>query len=120
MLHRKCLSIPQVAGRSIRLDRSRISECTASRALLLRDMRVLWIFVGLLSTAFGIAGVVLPLVPTTPFVLVAAFAFARSSPRLHAMLLSHSTFGRIIENWNRGGCIDRRSKAFAMVMLVAC
>ncbi len=44
--------------------------------------RVFWLLVGLAATACGMAGVILPLVPATPFLLVAAYAFARSSPRL--------------------------------------
>jgi len=83
-------------------------------------MRAFWILVGLISTGCGIAGVVLPLVPTTPFLLLAAFAFARSSPRMHAALLSHPQFGPIITNWNRDGSIDRRSKTFALGMMAAC
>ena len=83
-------------------------------------MRYIWLFVGILSTACGIAGVVLPLVPTTPFLLVAAFAFARSSPRLHAALLAHPQFGPIIENWNRDGSIDKRSKFFALATMAFC
>jgi uncharacterized membrane protein YbaN (DUF454 family) len=83
-------------------------------------MRVFWILVGGLSTACGVAGLALPLVPTTPFLLLAAFAFARSSPRLHAKLLAHPQFGPIITNWNRDGSIDRRSKTFALLMMAAC
>ncbi|TDQ83393.1 hypothetical protein A8950_1680 [Dongia mobilis] len=81
--------------------------------------RPLWIVSGLTSLACGIAGIVLPLVPTTPFVLLAAFCFARSSPRLEAWLLNHRSFGPMIENWRRHGGIDRRAKRIAILMMAA-
>jgi len=81
--------------------------------------RPLWLLSGLTSLACGIAGIVLPLVPTTPFVLLAAFCFARSSPRLEAWLLKHRSFGPMIENWRRHGGIDRRAKRIAIIMMAA-
>ena len=72
--------------------------------------RVLWLLLGIAATGFGIAGAVLPLLPTTPFLLVATYAFARSSPRLHAWLMSHRQFGPLIANWQQHGAIGRRAK----------
>ena len=83
-------------------------------------MRAFWILIGCVSVACGVAGVVLPLVPTTPFMLLAAFAFARSSPRLYNKLLAHPQFGPIIRNWRRDGSIDRRSKILALIVMAAC
>lgn len=83
-------------------------------------MRALWVIVGIVSVGLGMAGIVLPLVPTTPFMLLAAFAFARSSPRLYNALLSHPQFGPIITNWRRDGSIDRRSKILAIAVMAAC
>ncbi|MEQ1669836.1 MAG: YbaN family protein [Hyphomicrobium sp.] len=82
-------------------------------------MKPFWIMVGLLATAAGIAGVILPLVPTTPFLLLATFAFARSSPALHTWLVTHPTLGPPIANWNTYGAINRRSKITAMVLMAA-
>lgn len=82
-------------------------------------MRALWLLLGLLSVAAGAAGILLPLVPTTPFLLLAAYAFARSSPRLEHWLLTHRQFGPIIENWRRYGMISRRAKILATIMMVA-
>ena len=62
---------------------------------------------------------VLPLLPTTPFLLVAAYAFARSSKRLDNWLRNHRTFGPLITNWHRNGSIDRKAKRTAMVVIVA-
>jgi uncharacterized membrane protein YbaN (DUF454 family) len=80
--------------------------------------RPLWLTLGLTSVACGIAGIVLPLVPTTPFILLAAFAFARSSPRLQIWLEKHRTYGPMIESWRRYGAIDRRAKRIALLLML--
>ncbi|HLW27330.1 MAG TPA: YbaN family protein [Kiloniellales bacterium] len=77
-------------------------------------VRYLWMLLGWTAVALAMAGAVLPLLPTTPFLLLAAFAFARSSPRLHAWLLDHPTFGKLIHNWQQHRSIDRRTKALAV------
>ena len=85
-----------------------------------RIARIGWLTFGLLSLACGAIGVILPLLPTTPFVLLAAFAFARSSPRLRRWLIHHRTFGPMITEWEIHGAIARRYKALACsVMAVA-
>ena len=81
--------------------------------------RPLWLLFGLVATGCAIAGAVLPLVPTTPFLLLAAYAFARSSPRLHAWLLNHRQFGPLITNWQQHGAIPRGAKIAAMTMIGA-
>ncbi len=80
--------------------------------------RFLWLLLGLASTGCGIVGAVLPLLPTTPFLLVAAYAFARSSPRLHAWLLGHSQFGPLIRNWQAHGAIARSIKTTAIIVML--
>jgi len=76
-------------------------------------MRVLWLSLGVTSVALGAVGVVLPLLPTVPFMLLAAFCFARSSDRLHDWLINHPQFGPSIEDWRRSGAIQRRVKLYA-------
>lgn len=74
---------------------------------------------GLAAVAAGAIGVVLPLLPTTPFLLLAAFAFARSSERLNMWLRNHRTFGPLINNWHRDGSIDPKAKRTAIIIIVA-
>src|SRR5690606_13991156 len=86
-------------------------------------LRPFWILAGILATALGIIGIALPLLPTTPFLLLAAFAFARSSPQLHKWLVNHRRFGPLIRNWQRHGAISRRAKipaifAMAIALLI--
>lgn len=81
--------------------------------------RAAWFALGLASLGVGALGVVVPLLPTTPFVLFAAFAFARSSDRWHAWLLSHKLFGPMIENWRAHGAIGRSAKVAGVLAMAA-
>ncbi|MEQ8823162.1 MAG: YbaN family protein [Filomicrobium sp.] len=81
--------------------------------------RTVWLGIGLAATALGILGVLLPLLPTTPFMLVAAYAFARSSPALHQWLTTHPRFGPAIHAWQAQGAISRKTKIGA-VLVMAC
>ncbi|WP_425044997.1 YbaN family protein [Primorskyibacter sp. S87] len=78
-------------------------------------MHYLWAILGIFSVGLAAAGIVLPLLPTVPFILLASFCFARSSPRLHNWLLAHKTFGPMIEDWNRSGAINPQAKKWATV-----
>ncbi|MGB8622940.1 MAG: YbaN family protein [Paracoccaceae bacterium] len=82
-------------------------------------MRLLWLFAGLVSIGLGMVGAVLPLLPTVPFLLLAAFFFARSSERLHNWLLTHPSFGAPIIDWQERGAISRRAKWIASLSMVA-
>ena len=80
--------------------------------------RLVWFALGMTALGLGMLGVFLPLLPTTPFVLLAAFAFARSSKRWHDWLLAHRIFGPMIENWRAYGAISRRAKILSAVSLL--
>jgi uncharacterized membrane protein YbaN (DUF454 family) len=79
--------------------------------------RLLWLISGGLAFGLGLLGAFLPLLPTTPFLLLAAFCFARSSPRLHGWLLQHQWFGPLIVNWQERGAISRRTKRAAYLAM---
>lgn len=79
--------------------------------------RILLIIAGILSLVLGIIGAFLPLLPTVPLVLLAAFCFARSSERLHQWMLKHRYFGPIIENFQAGRGIPRRVKYRTIVII---
>ena len=81
--------------------------------------RIVLIVIGLVSLVLGAIGIVVPLLPTTPLVLLAAFAFANSSETLHQWLLDHNVFGPLIDNWQRHRAISRPAKAMAAVSMIA-
>lgn len=63
-----------------------------------------------LSLVLGFLGLFLPILPTTPFVLLAAWAAARSSPRMLAWLENHRLFGQMLRDWRQGGVVSRKAK----------
>lgn len=86
---------------------------TDAPAALSRPMRLLHLLAGLLLLALGIIGAFLPLMPTTIFMILAAWCFGRSSARLETWLLSHKRFGPTISAWRHEGAISRRAKTLA-------
>ena len=79
--------------------------------------KLFWLLAGLTSVAIAAVGVVLPLLPTTPFLLIAAFAFARSSVRLNRWLREHRSFGPMIGDWHRDGSIDYKVKRTSIIVI---
>ncbi|MCZ0811291.1 MAG: YbaN family protein [Pseudomonadota bacterium] len=82
-------------------------------------MRALWATLGLISVALGLLGAVLPLLPTVPFMLLAAYCFSRSSERLHNWLITHPRFGPAILDWRERGAINPRVKRVSTVAILA-
>jgi len=82
-----------------------------------RAMRALFVALGLLFVGLGVAGVVLPVLPATPFFLLAAACFARASERFYNMLLNNPTFGPTIREWRRHRSIAFRTKLWAIVLM---
>ncbi len=72
---------------------------------------------GILSVGVAFLGIVLPLLPTTPFVLLAAWCFARSSKRLHRWLREHRWFGEPLRSWEDHRAVPPRTKRWAMVLV---
>lgn len=80
--------------------------------------RQLYLVGGWASLALGAIGALLPLLPTVPFIILAAFCFARSSPQLERRLVEHPRFGHHILAWRDKGAISRRGKVAASFAFV--
>jgi uncharacterized membrane protein YbaN (DUF454 family) len=77
-------------------------------------MRYVYLGLGLVFVALGVIGAFLPVLPTTPFLILAAACFARSSPRLESWLLNHPQFGPMLRAWREHGAIPRKAKLMAL------
>lgn len=81
-------------------------------------MRAILFMLGWVSVGLGVIGMVLPLLPTVPFLLLAAVCFARSSARTHDWLMNHPRLGPPIEDWRAHGAIRRPVKRIALATIV--
>ncbi|PSS47410.1 YbaN family protein [Pseudomonas sp. BBP2017] len=82
--------------------------------------RLLFGLLAYVSLAIGLVAIVVPGLPTTEFILLAAWAATRSSPRLSAWLENHRLFGPILHNWRNGKVIQRCAKLSATVSMLVC
>ena len=80
-------------------------------------IRIVLIIVGILALALGIIGIFLPLLPTVPFVLLAAACFSRASTRMHRWLLQLPFAGKVIDDYEKGRGVSRQTKLTALLML---
>lgn len=80
--------------------------------------RIFYLTLGWLAIVLGTLGIVLPLLPTTPFVLLAAWCFSRSSPRFHHWLLWRSPFGRYLRHWQQHRAMPPGAKARAIGLIL--
>lgn len=83
-----------------------------------RTVRWLLWLAGTVSLALGLIGVVVPGLPTTPFVLLAAACYAKASPRLHGWLLNHRFLGPMVRDWEQHRSLTRRTKTVAIGSMV--
>lgn len=72
---------------------------------------------GFISLSFGLLGLFVPLLPTTPFIILSAFFFAKSSPEFHYKMLNHQRLGPIIEDWNKSKKVPLKAKILASFMI---
>lgn len=87
--------------------------------MLSKIRKSLYITAGCLAVVLAIIGIVLPLLPTTPFAIVAAFCFSKSSPRFHQMLLNNKYLGPTLRLWEEQGSISVKAKITSTVMMYA-
>lgn len=80
--------------------------------------RWVWLTGGWAALVLGTVGIFLPLIPTTPFILVAAWCFSKGSERMHRWLLEHRRFGPMIRDWERYGVVRTRAKVLATAVIV--
>ena len=79
--------------------------------------RILYLMLGWFSLITGIIGIFLPLLPTTPLVLLAAWCFSRSSERFHTWLIEHKVFGPILRDWQSSDGIPRKARNRAIIFM---
>lgn len=83
-------------------------------------VRILFGLLAYISLVIGLIAIVVPGLPTTEFILLAAWAATKSSPRLSAWLENHRVFGPILSNWRNGRIVARRAKVSATVSMLLC
>ena len=82
-------------------------------------MRYFWIGLGCLSVTLGVIGIFLPVLPTTPFLLLAAWSFSQGSERLHQWIMSHPRLSPPIKDWQTNRSIKRQVKVLASISMLA-
>ncbi len=80
-------------------------------------IRGLWFIAGSICLALGAVGIILPILPTTPFLLASAACYFKSSPKMHKWLLNNKWFGEYIKNYQEGKGIPRKTKFIALTVL---
>jgi len=101
-------------------DRARICyRKAASLRQVTKILRPVYFVLGLVMLALGLIGIVVPLMPTTIFLILAAWCFARSSKRAEAWLLNHRYLGPAVVAWRQNGAIARKHKLMAVTGMAA-
>lgn len=94
-------------------DFSAETSVTRSKAL-----RIMLVIIGTVSFVLGIIGIFLPVLPTTPFLLLSAACYARGSVRFYNWLMNNRIFGQYIHDWRTRQCIPLRTKIFAISLIL--
>ena len=92
-------------------------QTKARASALSAPARWLLLTLAALCVLLGVVGLFLPVMPTVPFLVVAAWCASRSSPRFHRWLLTHPRFGHLLRDWYEAGLVPRRAKWVTSVMM---
>lgn len=92
-------------------------HCNLLKKSYFRGVKFIIIVIGLLSLVLGVIGIFVPLLPTTPFLLLSASLFVRSSPALYEWLISNRYLGKYIRNYRENRSIPMRGKITSVVLL---
>jgi uncharacterized membrane protein YbaN (DUF454 family) len=103
----------------VTMDKGMVSETASGRMNGNKVIRILWLVLGLVCVGLGTIGIVLPILPTTPFLLAAAACFCKSSTRLYNWLIGNKWFGEYIRNYKEGKGIPMKTKIIALTVLWA-
>ncbi len=95
----------------------RVTDTPSGKLTLKRPMQIFLVIAGLIFTVIGLIGIFLPILPTTPFLLLAAACFLRSSDRLYKWLLSNRVFGKYLKNYLEKKGIPLAVKVFTISLL---
>jgi uncharacterized membrane protein YbaN (DUF454 family) len=101
-------------------EKSNVAKTPPSDLITVQSKAKKWLLkvTGIIFVGLAILGIVLPILPTTPFLLVAAACFAKSSPRLQKKLLANKTFGPLIHEWQQHRSIPRKAKRVALLTII--
>jgi uncharacterized protein len=99
------------------MDNNKTPEIPSCKKKGQKVTRALWLAAGLICVGLGTIGIVLPILPTTPFLLAAAACFCKSSAKMYNWLLNNKWFGEYIRNYKEGRGLPMRTKIAALVVL---
>ena len=88
------------------------------KSVLSKPKRLLIITLGHISVLVGLIGLLVPVMPTSPFIILASVCYARTSERFHLMLLNNRYFGVHVRNWHRERCLQKSAKHAMLAALV--
>ncbi len=80
-------------------------------------LKYIYLLIGWFFTILGFIGIIIPVLPTTPFLLVAVWGFSKSSEKLHNYLFEHKIFGQYLRDWFEHGAIHKRAKILAVTFM---
>lgn len=84
---------------------------------MVKVKKIIFLILGLILTFIGLIGIFIPVLPTTPLLLLASYCFVRSSEKLYGWLINHRVFGKYIHDYSKYRAVDKKSKALAIVLI---